>query len=73
MDDALVGTEKEDGRGYLYESTVIANVPEGVYLRREEVFGPVTLVFSFGFEEDQSSLLLERRIPLQEVRNDQQH
>jgi succinate-semialdehyde dehydrogenase/glutarate-semialdehyde dehydrogenase len=48
----LVGAAKIDGRGYFYEPTVLAEVSEEAELRREEIFGPVAPVFSFGSEED---------------------
>ena len=48
----LVGAEKVDGRGYFYEPTVLSEVPEEADLRREEIFGPVAPVFSFGSEEE---------------------
>ena len=48
----LVGAEKVDGRGYFYEPTVLSEVPQGADLRREEIFGPVAPVFSFGSEEE---------------------
>jgi succinate-semialdehyde dehydrogenase / glutarate-semialdehyde dehydrogenase len=48
----LVGAEKVDGRGYFYEPTVLSEVPQGADLSREEIFGPVAPVFSFGSEEE---------------------
>jgi succinate-semialdehyde dehydrogenase/glutarate-semialdehyde dehydrogenase len=48
----LLGAEKVDGRGYFYEPTVLAQVPEEADVRREEIFGPVAPVFSFGSEEE---------------------
>jgi succinate-semialdehyde dehydrogenase/glutarate-semialdehyde dehydrogenase len=49
---ALVGAEKIDGRGYFYRPTVLGDVPEEANLRREEIFGPVAPVFSFGSVEE---------------------
>jgi len=41
----LVGGKKLDGPGYYYAPTVLANIPEGAPAYREEVFGPVALLF----------------------------
>ena len=49
---ALLGAGRVDGRGYFYEPTVLSEVPEEADLRREEIFGPVAPVFSFGSEEE---------------------
>jgi succinate-semialdehyde dehydrogenase/glutarate-semialdehyde dehydrogenase len=59
VDDALekgatcvVGGGKRDGAGYFYEPTVLGNVPDDARVLREEIFGPVAPVASFGSEED---------------------
>jgi succinate-semialdehyde dehydrogenase / glutarate-semialdehyde dehydrogenase len=48
---ALVGGRKLDGRGYFYEPTVLAAVPAGSRLLREEIFGPVAPVVAFDSED----------------------
>jgi succinate-semialdehyde dehydrogenase/glutarate-semialdehyde dehydrogenase len=48
----LVGGREIDGRGYFYEPTVLARVPEDAELRKEEIFGPVAPVFAFDSEEE---------------------
>ena len=47
-----VGGSKPDGRGYFYEPTVLADVPEDAELLREEIFGPVAPVMPFATEEE---------------------
>src|SRR5436305_1827189 len=37
---ALVGGHSRDGAGYFYDPTVLADVPEGAELLKEEIFGP---------------------------------
>ena len=49
---ALVGGEKVEGAGYFYRPTVLDGVPRDATLLREEVFGPVAPVASFGSEEE---------------------
>jgi succinate-semialdehyde dehydrogenase / glutarate-semialdehyde dehydrogenase len=49
---ALVGAEKVDGPGYFYRPTVLDDVPQDATLLKEEIFGPVAPVASFGSEED---------------------
>ncbi|MEA2323938.1 MAG: succinate-semialdehyde dehydrogenase / glutarate-semialdehyde dehydrogenase [Solirubrobacteraceae bacterium] len=48
----LVGGEKLDGAGYFYRPTVIADVPDGAELLREEIFGPVAPVKGFESEDE---------------------
>jgi succinate-semialdehyde dehydrogenase/glutarate-semialdehyde dehydrogenase len=48
----VVGGHRVDGAGYFYEPTVLADVPTDARLLREEIFGPVAPVFSFGSEEE---------------------
>jgi succinate-semialdehyde dehydrogenase/glutarate-semialdehyde dehydrogenase len=47
---AVVGARPGDGRGYFYEPTVLADVPPGARVLREEIFGPVAPVTSFDSE-----------------------
>jgi succinate-semialdehyde dehydrogenase/glutarate-semialdehyde dehydrogenase len=48
----LVGGHELDGRGYFYEPTVLAEVPDDAEVRKEEIFGPVAPVFAFDSEEE---------------------
>ncbi|HEX9343288.1 MAG TPA: NAD-dependent succinate-semialdehyde dehydrogenase [Actinomycetota bacterium] len=48
---AVVGGRAIDGRGYFYQPTVLAGVPAGARVLREEIFGPVAPVSSFDSEE----------------------
>ena len=48
----LVGGSAVDGAGYFYEPTVLADVPDSARLLREEIFGPVAPIKSFGSEEE---------------------
>jgi succinate-semialdehyde dehydrogenase/glutarate-semialdehyde dehydrogenase len=50
--ECLVGGSPRDGRGYFYEPTVLASVPDDAKLLKEEIFGPVAPVKSFGSEEE---------------------
>jgi succinate-semialdehyde dehydrogenase/glutarate-semialdehyde dehydrogenase len=49
---ALVGGHERDGRGYFFEPTVLADVPEDANLLSEEIFGPVAPVKGFENEDD---------------------
>jgi succinate-semialdehyde dehydrogenase/glutarate-semialdehyde dehydrogenase len=49
---ALVGGKAQDGAGYFYEPTVLAEVPDDARLLKEEIFGPVAPVASFSSEEE---------------------
>ncbi len=49
---AIVGAEAGPGPGYFYRPTVLADVPPGSRVLREEIFGPVAPVASFGSEEE---------------------
>ncbi len=49
---ALVGGGPVGERGYFYAPTVLADVPRGARLLREEIFGPVAPVASFSTEEE---------------------
>jgi succinate-semialdehyde dehydrogenase/glutarate-semialdehyde dehydrogenase len=48
----LVGGHSRDGAGYFYDPTVLADVPDGAELLREEIFGPVAPVKSFADEDE---------------------
>ena len=48
----LVGGGPVDGRGYFFQPTVLADVPDDARALREEIFGPVAPVRSFSSEED---------------------
>jgi succinate-semialdehyde dehydrogenase/glutarate-semialdehyde dehydrogenase len=44
----VVGGKRLDGAGYFYEPTVLGDVPDDARLLKEEIFGPVAPVKSFG-------------------------
>jgi succinate-semialdehyde dehydrogenase/glutarate-semialdehyde dehydrogenase len=48
---ALIGGSPMNGRGYFFEPTVLAGVPEDARVLSEEIFGPVAPVASFSSEE----------------------
>ena len=48
----LVGGHARDGAGYFYDPTVLADVPDGAELLREEIFGPVAPVKPFATEAE---------------------
>jgi succinate-semialdehyde dehydrogenase/glutarate-semialdehyde dehydrogenase len=48
---ALVGGSARDGAGYFFDPTVLADVPEGARVLKEEIFGPVAPVAGFDSEE----------------------
>jgi len=48
---AVVGGRAIDGRGYFYQPTVLAGVPDSARVLREEIFGPVAPVSAFDSEE----------------------
>jgi aldehyde dehydrogenase (NAD+) len=50
--ECLVGGSPFDGEGYFYQPTVIANVDQSSPAIREEIFGPVLTVETFGSEEE---------------------
>jgi succinate-semialdehyde dehydrogenase/glutarate-semialdehyde dehydrogenase len=47
----LCGGERMPGPGYFFAPTVLADVPAGARLLREEIFGPVAPIASFSTEE----------------------
>jgi succinate-semialdehyde dehydrogenase/glutarate-semialdehyde dehydrogenase len=49
---AIVGGSRLDGSGYFFEPTVLGDVTPEARLLKEEIFGPVAPVASFGSEED---------------------
>jgi succinate-semialdehyde dehydrogenase / glutarate-semialdehyde dehydrogenase len=49
---ALVGGHARDGAGYFYDPTVLADVPDGANLLKEEIFGPVAPVKGFADEDE---------------------
>ncbi len=48
---AVVGGRAVDGRGYFYQPTVLAGVPDSARVLKEEIFGPVAPVSAFDSEE----------------------
>jgi succinate-semialdehyde dehydrogenase / glutarate-semialdehyde dehydrogenase len=48
----VVGGRRLDGPGYFYQPTVLADVPHDARLLREEIFGPVAPITTFGTEEE---------------------
>jgi succinate-semialdehyde dehydrogenase/glutarate-semialdehyde dehydrogenase len=48
----LVGGHARDGAGYFYDPTVLAGVPAGAQLLKEEIFGPVAPVTPFADEDE---------------------
>jgi succinate-semialdehyde dehydrogenase/glutarate-semialdehyde dehydrogenase len=48
----LLGGDGVTGPGYFFAPTVLADVPPGARLLREEIFGPVAPVATFSSEED---------------------
>jgi succinate-semialdehyde dehydrogenase / glutarate-semialdehyde dehydrogenase len=48
----VVGGEPADGRGYFFEPTVLAGVPENARALSEEIFGPVAPIATFASEEE---------------------
>ncbi len=48
----LLGGERADGRGYFFEPTVLAGVPEDARALSEEIFGPVAPIATFTTEEE---------------------
>jgi succinate-semialdehyde dehydrogenase/glutarate-semialdehyde dehydrogenase len=50
--EVVVGGRPLDGPGYFYPPTVLAGVPAGAPVLREEIFGPVAPVVTFETEEE---------------------
>jgi succinate-semialdehyde dehydrogenase / glutarate-semialdehyde dehydrogenase len=48
---AVVGARAGDGRGYFYQPTVLADVPNDARALKEEIFGPVAPVAAFDSED----------------------
>jgi succinate-semialdehyde dehydrogenase/glutarate-semialdehyde dehydrogenase len=49
--NALIGGSRVEGRGYFYEPTVLAGVPNEARLLSEEIFGPVAPIATFTSDE----------------------
>jgi succinate-semialdehyde dehydrogenase/glutarate-semialdehyde dehydrogenase len=49
---ALVGGSVPDGPGHFYPPTVLVDVPASARVFREEIFGPVAPVTTFGSEDE---------------------
>jgi len=49
---AIVGGQQVDGAGYFYEPTVLAGVPDGARVLKEEIFGPVAPIATFDSDDD---------------------
>jgi succinate-semialdehyde dehydrogenase/glutarate-semialdehyde dehydrogenase len=47
----VVGGGRANGRGYFFEPTVLASVPDDARLLKEEIFGPVAPIKTFSDEE----------------------
>jgi succinate-semialdehyde dehydrogenase / glutarate-semialdehyde dehydrogenase len=47
----VVGGGRDDGRGYFFEPTVLAEIPDDARLLKEEIFGPVAPIKSFSDTE----------------------
>jgi succinate-semialdehyde dehydrogenase / glutarate-semialdehyde dehydrogenase len=50
--EAVVGGKALDGAGYFYSPTVLAGVPDDARMLREEIFGPVAPVATYGSEDE---------------------
>ncbi|HWV88344.1 MAG TPA: NAD-dependent succinate-semialdehyde dehydrogenase [Capillimicrobium sp.] len=50
--DVLTGGEALDGPGWFYRPTVLAGVPDGARVLREEIFGPVAPLRTFAGEDE---------------------
>jgi succinate-semialdehyde dehydrogenase/glutarate-semialdehyde dehydrogenase len=48
----VVGGSAREGRGYFYEPTALAEIPDDANLLKEEIFGPVAPVKAFDSEEE---------------------
>ncbi|MET1116891.1 MAG: aldehyde dehydrogenase family protein, partial [Comamonas sp.] len=48
----LCGGERPPGKGYFYPLTVLADVPEGAQVLREEPFGPIAIINRFAQLDD---------------------
>lgn len=48
----LCGGERPPGKGYFYPLTVLADVPEGAQVLREEPFGPIAIINRFSQLDD---------------------
>src|SRR3954470_9882202 len=49
--EVVLGGTKRDGSGYFYDPTVLTDVPDDARLLKEEIFGPVAPVATFGDED----------------------
>jgi succinate-semialdehyde dehydrogenase/glutarate-semialdehyde dehydrogenase len=52
----LTGGTAEEGAGYFYPPTVLADVPTDARMRHEEIFGPVAPLVTFETEEEAVTL-----------------
>jgi len=48
----LTGGQVQDGAGYFYAPTVLADVPDDAELLAEEIFGPVAPITTFSSDEE---------------------
>jgi len=48
----LIGGSAREGAGWFYEPTVLTDVPQSADLAREEIFGPVAPVSTFGTDDE---------------------
>lgn len=48
----VTGGKRIEGDGFFYEPTVLTNIPSGVAINEEEIFGPVAPIYTFDTEEE---------------------
>lgn len=48
----VTGGKRIEGDGFFYEPTVLTNIPAGVAINHEEIFGPVAPIYTFDSEDE---------------------